>query len=306
MKKILCALLLAAVLCLSGCSGKAAASPDSGNAQYDTLTPEASQNKADVGGDALAPADSAASARKLIQNSSLTVQTRDFDAFVSGVSAKITELGGYAESSRVSGTETGASGSRYAEIVARIPADRLEQFTGTVSSLGTVISRQTSVSDITMTYVDTEARLSALRAEQESLLRLLESAESVSDIIALRDRLSNVQYELESYQSKLRTYDNLVQYSTVTLNISEVEREEDPDAGQSVWSQIGANLSKNFYMLGKAAQGLFVWFVSSLPFLAIIGVIVFVIVYFAAIRPARKKRAAAPKKTETPNKNTGV
>ena len=42
-------------------------------------------------------------------------------------------------------------------------------------------------------------------------------------IITLEDRMSTVRYQLESMESQLRTYDNMVDYSTVHMNIQEVK-----------------------------------------------------------------------------------
>ena len=64
----------------------------------------------------------------------------------------------------------------------------------------------------------------ALLAEQESLLSMMEQAESIEDIIAINEQLTDVRYQIESMESQLRTYDNQVDYSTVNLYIDEVER----------------------------------------------------------------------------------
>ena len=45
-------------------------------------------------------------------------------------------------------------------------------------------------------------------------------------------------YEIESYESQLRTYDNLIDYTTVTIYISEVERTIAAE-NQSIWQEIG-------------------------------------------------------------------
>ena len=82
-----------------------------------------------------------------------------------------------------------------------------------------------------MNYVDTETHLAALRTEQESLMRILADAETVEDLIAVQSRLSEVRYEIESYESVLRTYDDQIAMSTVTLRVQEVERETPAVAG---------------------------------------------------------------------------
>ena len=70
---------------------------------------------------------------------------------------------------------------------------------------------------MTLQYVDTESRLYRVRTEQESLLRLMEQAEQLEDVIAVQGRLTEVNYEIQSYESRLRAMDNQVTYSTLYL-----------------------------------------------------------------------------------------
>ena len=77
---------------------------------------------------------------------------------------------------------------------------------------------------MTLDYVDVESRKKMLETEQQRLLELLETAESLDDILTIESRLTEVQYELDSKESQLRTYDNQIDYSTVYLDIDEVVR----------------------------------------------------------------------------------
>ena len=61
------------------------------------------------------------------------------------------------------------------------------------------------------------------KAEQESLLALLEKAETIEDITYLTQRLTEVRYNIESMESSLRVYDDLVDYATVNFTINEVK-----------------------------------------------------------------------------------
>ena len=53
-------------------------------------------------------------------------------------------------------------------------------------------------------------------------MALMEKAESVDAIIALETRLTEVRYQIQSMESQLRTYDNQVDYATITLSVEEV------------------------------------------------------------------------------------
>lgn len=230
--------------------------------------------------------------RKLIKDSELEIETKEFDKFISNLEKEINRLGGYIQKSDVSGsTDYGAN--RYALIVARIPADKLDDFTNQVSTLAAVKSKKESVRDVTMDYVDIESRIRALKAEEESLLALLKKAERLDDILSIQKALTDVRYQLESYESKIRTYDDLIEYSTVTMEIQEVERET-PTKNIGLWQEIGGNLSENIQAIGKAARSFFIWFVSSLPYFVIIAAIAVIILLIICLSIRRRKKEELP------------
>lgn len=94
--------------------------------------------------------------------------------------------------------------------------------------------------------------------------------------------------ELESYESRLRTYDSLVAYSTITMDIYEVERVEQVEE-LSAWEQIGKNLTTNLEDIGNGFVAFFVFFVSALPYLLLLAIPV-VIVVLLVRRSSRKRR----------------
>ena len=75
-----------------------------------------------------------------------------------------------------------------------------------------------------------EARLKSLKLQEERLLTILSKAELLQDIIELERELSNVRYEIENYTGTLKKWDNLIEYSKVTIDVYEVHeiKEEEP------------------------------------------------------------------------------
>lgn len=209
--------------------------------------------------------------QKLIKNVYLTMETREFDSLLEDIQTMTEACGGYVEASDVSGLSYyNTGGYRYACMTLRIPADQLDEFVTVVSGLGNVISKNESVQDVTLQYVDVESHIEALETEQARLLELMEQAESMEDIITIESRLSEIRYELQSYESTLRTYDNQVNYSTVTVSIDEVDRETVIEEDPGFFGEIRTRLSNNFYDIGRGLRSFGIWFVSSLPYLVLI------------------------------------
>jgi len=175
--------------------------------------------------------------QKLIKDVSMSVETKTFDDFINEITTQIGSIGGYVENSDVSGGSYQYENYRSGYIVARIPAERLDGFVKIVKERGNVIRTSEQTTDVTLQYVDTESRLKALKIEQETLMTLLENATKMEDIIAIQSQLTQVRYEIESKESQIRTYDNLVNYSTVRIDITEVQRETQVET-KSFTSQI--------------------------------------------------------------------
>lgn len=165
--------------------------------------------------------------RKLIRTVSLSLQTKEFDSVLNSLKTKTTELGGYVENSSISGNSYSYTTTRYASYTIRIPADKLNEFVDIVGELGNVTQENESVEDVTLQYVDVESHKKALETEQARLMELLSTAENMEDLLAIESKLSDIRYEIESYESQLRLLDNQIDYSTVHVETFEVERMTD-------------------------------------------------------------------------------
>lgn len=245
-----------------------------------------------------------ATSQKLIKTVSMSMETKEFDTLLENIRSKVEELGGYIESSEISGSSYYSfQGNRYAWMTLRIPADKLDGFVTIVSELGNVTNKNESVQDITLQYVDVESHKKALETEQARLLELLEKAESMEDIIAIESRLSEVRYELQSYGSTLRTYDNQVNYSTVSISINEVERVTPVIEERTFFEEIRYRMSDNLYDIGQGMRNFAIWFISSLPYLAIWAVVIIVLVLlvrkFVGKKPLFRRKKKEQKKEES-------
>ena len=217
---------------------------------------------------------------KIIRRVRMEVETQEFDQLIETINQKIETLGGYVESSSITGQRYYYSeDSRYGKIVARIPGEHLDEFTGTVSNIANVVNSEMMTENITLQYVDIESRKKALKIEQERLFAILEKEETLENIITLESRLSDIRYELQSIESQLRIYDNQVEYSTVILSIYEVERiTPTTPVKKTVWNRIQTGFSNTMFHISEGFKNFVVWFVVNIPYLIIWGGILTAIV----------------------------
>lgn len=234
---------------------------------------------------------------KIIYTYNYSVETKEFDNFMDMVDARISEYGGYTESADINGNE--ALGQyRYANLVIRIPSDKIRDFLDMVSTNSNVTYSRKSNENVTLQYVDLQSHIKALKVEQESLMNLLAKAETVEDIISLQSQLTQVRYEIESYESQLRTFDNKIDYTTLYLDVSEVKRETTVEK-LTYGQEIITGLSDTFYEIGQGLRSFSIWFIVNLPNMVIwvvILAVLFVVVRFVVKKhKIRKAKKAAQK-----------
>lgn len=241
--------------------------------------------------------------RKLIKNVDMSVETEEFDLLIRNVEQRVEELGGYVEQSNVyNGSYTSDYRSRNASITARIPAQNLDQFITDVAEQSNVTRKNESVEDVTLQYVDLESHKKALLAEQESLLTMLEQAESIEDIIAINEQLTDVRYRIESMESQLRTYDNKINYSTVYLDVQEVEQYE-PYVAKSTSERISEGFVRNLRKVGNGISNFFIELIIALPIIVTFAVIIgiLVLILYALIKSSEKRAAKRREKMMAQN-----
>ncbi len=241
------------------------------------------------------------SSRKVIKTARLNLQTLEFDKFAAALETKIAEAGAYLQYADVSGSDY-YGGRKSANYTIRVPEANLDSFLAGLDGIATVTNKTLGEEDVTLTYVDTEARIKALQIEQERLLALLEKAENLDSIIMLEERLSEVRYSIESYQSKLRTYDDKITYSTVNIYVYEVARvtEKEPE---TLWERIGNGWSDTMYDISVGAQDFLVWVVINLPYLVFWGA---VLTAFVVLIKKKQKKHKANKLRKQSEKNETI
>lgn len=290
MKKIL-AILLSAVLLFSVLTACGASNAPAEEYQYALEAPGAPaeglyESGVETSGTVL-PTN-----RKLIKTVYLDAETQDLDSLMTHLDQQVASLGGYMEGRSV---YNGSAGSTYrrAELTIRIPASEVDAFVEKIADYSNIISSKQTVEDVTLDYVDTESRVTALETEQARLLELLENAETMADLLEIESRLTEVRYELERYASQLRVYDNLIDFATIHLEISQVREltEEEPE---TFWERISTGFMNSLKDLWNFLVELVITLIVGLPYIVVLGAVAAAVLSLLRLR--RKKRANKAKK----------
>ncbi|OPY29341.1 MAG: hypothetical protein A4E28_00939 [Methanocella sp. PtaU1.Bin125] len=156
--------------------------------------------------------------RKVIMTATIQIETGDLDQVVGRVRTLCSDAGGYVQSSYL---DTYSNNRRTATVTIKVPSSAYESTITEIKKLGTVKSDRSTGTDVTGRYVDLEARLNNLKSTESRLVAIMDKANNVSDILAVEKELSRVRGDIESYQAQMNTLKNQIDFSTITVTVTE-------------------------------------------------------------------------------------
>jgi hypothetical protein len=240
--KLLPYLTLAFGLCISSCSSKSEQNEPAVEA-VDMVAPappaESSKEapsvstvrytspvvSADGSPDAAAPIV-VATPRLLIYHADLRLKVESLAQAAPRLDSLVRRSGGYLSAS----TETRENGEWHQEMTIRVQPGRFSGLLAAVGALGTVENKKITTDDVTAEHADVAARLRTKRAVEQRYVALLSQAKKIQDILDIEEKIGGVREEIESTESRLKTLNDEVAYSTITLICYQVLAQSTPDA----------------------------------------------------------------------------
>ena len=285
---LLVILALATVLSFASC----AASKDSAIGNLNNSAPEAAP-EIGMTNDKLTSSDLPADAveRKIIKTYDLTAETKEFDATVQGLDALVAEFGGYVESNSISNRNYNSKMARYASYKFRIPADKAEEFVGSIGNTLNVTRQNSNAQDVSESYYSIEATMQELQTERDSLLNMMASLDNQKDYnfwLTVQTRLSEVRQQIARLQAQLNNYDSRVEYSTVSLYINEVVNYT-PAEEQPFGTRIANAFSAGLKEFAEFSVDFAIWFAEALPFIVLLVIILIPVSIIIRRRRAKRK-----------------
>lgn len=157
--------------------------------------------------------------RKIIRQALLHFQVENLEASSNRIEALIAKHSGtitnnqsYSQEERIESNYT----------IKVLPA-KLDQLVKDIQSESIFLdNKSVTADDVTMQYVDVEARVKAKQAARDRYLELLQQAKKVEDVLAIEVELNKVQEELESVQAQLKALQQQTSFSTINLTMYQI------------------------------------------------------------------------------------
>lgn len=210
--------------------------PSNKNAEDGHITPSTADSE-NMGSDSL----KAMMPTKVIKQGSFIIETKDLTGAKSKVDSTLKNCGGYTENEEyVNGMTSWKSYTDNANytLKVRVPAKNFDLFINALGSVGgDIVNKNITITDVSKKYVNLESAKKSKDAEIESYRELLKQAKSVSDIIAVKKQLDELQEVANSTGQELKDLNKDIEFSSIEILLVKPQ-------SSHFWSSIGDSLSQ--------------------------------------------------------------
>lgn len=201
-----------------------------------------------------------AKSRMVVSNAQMSVKVENAQKAQSEAQSIIVGYGGYVENSNSSQLEGQLP---TATSVFRVPCTQFDAAIQRIRKLGSVLTENIQADDVTLEYADINARLKVIRIEEQQYLDMLRGAKKTGEIMAIRDRLSQVRQQIESMDAQQKALMDQASLSTISVTFEqrvEAGKPEVPDSwADETWGSAVNGLNAVGRFFGRVGIFLFVY-----------------------------------------------
>ena len=166
------------------------------------------------GAAAAASGNAAAPENQIVKTGTISIQVTNIDDSVIRATDQIHAFGGWlAGSERSSNTAEEMASETY-----RLPVARFEDALAAMRKLGTkVLNEHSESTSVGGQIVDLQARIANLKASEKAIQAIMAKATTIGDVLAVEQRLAEVQGQIEQLTGQLQGLTDQATYSTLTV-----------------------------------------------------------------------------------------
>lgn len=253
--------------------------------------------------------------KKIIYQSNVVLETKNYKETYMQLVALIEKYNGYMEYENYDNQMRSYLNSSIREgnqviatnnMTIRIPSANYSAFMKEGLSLGNVLSRNQTIEDRTSEYNTNKSYVDILNDEAEYLAKQLGVLENelkqaqandkhydeiIQNMKEIAERKAQVEKELVPYKSTMDEIDEKVEYSTITMELREVDEftvVEEPDEEPTFGMQIAEKWNEAMDSLAKALKSTLLFLIGIIP--AIVYILILAIVVLIVVLIVKKIR----------------
>jgi PKD repeat protein len=163
-------------------------------------------------------AQSWSSDRLIVRTADMTVIVNDVPTAMENILGLAAEYGGY----EVSSNKWRDNDRIFGSISIRIPSNDFYNVMAALRELAVdIVSETSSSTDVTEEYVDLAAKLKNLEATEVQLVKILERAETIEEILTVQREVTAVRGDIEVTQGRMQYLERTSDTSLINVNLSQ-------------------------------------------------------------------------------------
>lgn len=203
-------------------------------------------------------------ARLLIYHADLRLKVVSLPRASASLDSLVHRNGGYLSAV----TEVREEGEWRQALTIRVAPSRFQPLMAALGGLGTVEEKKLTTDDVTAQHADVAARLATKRTVEKRYVDLLARARKISEVLEIEGKIGEVREEIESTESRLKTLNDEVAYSTISLTCYQPLPQSVPEAPVVSFA---SRLVESFYTGWTLLTSLLIGVVAAWPFLLLGG-----------------------------------
>ena len=183
--------------------------------------------------------------KKIIKDGKLGIKVSSLKASKTNIDTLVRNLGGYYDKESLTNNDY----STEYDLKIRIPSNNLEILIEKIEKgEGQVSYKEIDARDVTEEFIDLETRLTNKQKYLTRYQELLKSTKSIKEILDIQEKIRGLEEEIESTTGRLKYLNDLVNYSTLELNISQKKDYKfTPEYRENFFEKLKQSLSSGWY-----------------------------------------------------------
>jgi hypothetical protein len=240
--------------------------------------------------------------RLIIRNGSITMVVEDTRGAQESIEAMVAAMAGDG-AFVVSVNEFGATEGEQPQISMsiRVPASRFDEAMARLAELGVEVkNRNESAQDVTEEYVDLEARLESLEAARQRLLEIMNEARTTEDLLQAEQQLTQREAEIESLKGRMQYLSQSAKLASISIELLPYLLNQ--PVGDEWRPRETARRAVEALLDGLRALGdiAIVFAIAILPWLLVVGLVLYAIVRLIRRRSRAKESHPAADQSSGP------
>ena len=157
--------------------------------------------------------------RMIIRTAQLSVEVQNIESALSKARDIAAGAGGFVSASNTHFETADKQDRMVADLTLQVRSDAADSAISQLRALGKVTSESTGSQDVTDEYVDLDSNLRNLQATESAILKLMDRATQIQDVLSLQRELTNVRGQIERIQGRKTYLERRTDMATITLSL---------------------------------------------------------------------------------------